>query len=436
MNRIIETIKRTTRIAMVGAFALTLIPASAGATTSEPPDVGAALFMPSDAATLGFDEYGIDSGMLMSPLQFIQRAGFDGADPAELEEVGVTSITDLMLDPIDGTLQPGEPQTSFYSMISTYESAELAEADFDDSWSSLDEDDEIEILDEEPGFGTDSVMFKESYESEADGNVTIVTIEFVYENVQVDVAVIGYDKGVDLDLVASAADIVEEKVESLIDDGEIDRVPVPGLSMRTPRYEAEELVPGRSYYIVYNGEAIIDAYFPDSVVPSQQRVDDYRVVGQYGTSVEFQLGDEVDDSDPLLRPRVTLFESAADAERYVEDRVDDLTSTGDYTDVQEVDVPEGTYDGGAVSAVTYGWSDKSGDYQTTRLHVQDGRYVYDVALTGFTAPDLDVLIAMLDDAIDCGQNGCAETLEPPAELMTYFEAQREIWLSEQDAAGS
>lgn len=437
MNRIIDTIKRTTRIAAVGAFALTMLPVTTQAAVATPLDAGAAVFMPSDAAALGFEDYGIDSGMVMSPLQFIQRAGFDGAaDPAELEEVGITSITDLMLDPIDGTLQPGEPQTSFYSMITAYESVELAEADFESTWSPSEPDDEIEILDEEPGFGSDSVMFQEGYESDVDGKVTIVTIEFVYGNVQADVSVIGYDQGVDLDLVASAADIMEEKVESLVDDGEIDRVPVPGLSMRTPRYEGEELIPGRSHYIIYNGEAIVDAYDVDSSVTLQDRADEFGMIGYYASSVEFQLGDEPGMDDPLLRPRIASFANADDAETYVEHRIDDLASTGDFENIEELDVPAGVYEDGAILALTYTTEDAYGTYEVTRVMVQDGTYVYDLALTGFTAPDLDVLLAMLDDAIDCGQNGCAETLEPPAELMSYFQEQREVWASEQDGAGS
>lgn len=437
MNAIIPKIKRAARIAAVGAFALTLIPTGVGARTTEPLDTGAALFMPADAAALGFDDYGIDSGMIMSPLQLIQRSGFDGAaDPDELEEIGITSIADLMLDPIEGTLEPGEPQTSFYSMISTYESAELAEADFESMWRSDEPDDEITVLDENPGFGSDSIMVREGYESDVDGSVTIITITFIYENVQADVAVIGYDESVDAALVASAADIVEEKVESLIDDGEIDREPVPGLSMRTPRYEGEQLLPGRSHYIIYNGEAVITAYDADSAAVLQDRADEFGMVGYFGSSVEFQLGDEPAANDPLLRPRIVSFADADDAEGYIENRIDDLASTGDFEDIEELDVPAGVYDDGAVLALTYTFEDASGVYETTRVMVQEGEYVYDLALTGFTAPDLDVVLAMLDDAIECGQNGCAETLDPPAELMNYFAEQLDYWEDELNAANN
>jgi hypothetical protein len=431
MNRIIETIKRTTRIAAVGAFAVTLLPATSQAAVTEPLDTGAALFMPADAVALGYENYGIDSGMVMSPLQFLQRSGVDSVEsPEELEETGITSISDLMLDPIDGTLQPGEPQTSFYSTITAYESAELAEADFQSTWRPAESDDEITILDENPGFGADSVMFQEGYESESDGTVTIKTITFIYENVQVDVAVIGYDEDVDPDLVAAAADIVEEKVESLIDDGEIDRDPVPGLSMRTPRYEGEGLVPGRAHYFIYNGEALVDAYYADSTEEVQDRADEYDIIAFYGTSVEFQLADATRDDDPLLRPRIASFATADDAEVYVESRIDDLISTGDFENIEELDLPAGAYEDDAALALTYGYTDATGTYEATRVVVQDGTSVYDLTLTGFTAPDLDVVLSMLDDAVACGQSGCAETLEPPAELMSYFEEQQEIWMNE------
>lgn len=436
MNAIISKIKRAARIAATGAVALTFIPVGAGATSLEPLDVGAALFMPTDAATLGFEDYGIDSGMIMSPMQFVQRAGLDRVDPDELDAIGMTSVVDLMLDPIDGTIPPGAGQLSFYSMITTYESSELVESDFESTWSSSELDDEIEILDDEPGFGSDSVMFQEGYESDEDGTVTIVTISFIYENVEANVSVVGYDETVDPYLVVSAADIVEEKLESLIDDGEIDRAPVPGLSMRTPRYEGDHLVPGRSHYAIYNGEAVVDAYDVDSAEVLQERADEYGMIGYYASSVEFQLGDEPGADDPLLRPRIASFSNAGDAEEYVESRIEDLAGTGDFENIEEIDVPAGIYEDGAVLALTYEIELASGTYEVTRVMVQDGKYVYDLALTGFTAPDLDVVLSMLDDAIDCGQNGCAETLEPPAELMSYFEEQRAIWASELDGAGA
>ncbi|MGH2550841.1 MAG: hypothetical protein ACRDHN_15715, partial [Thermomicrobiales bacterium] len=62
MNTIISKMKRTAQIGVVAAFALTLLPVSAGARTTEPLDVGAAVLMPSDAAAIGYEDYGVYLG--------------------------------------------------------------------------------------------------------------------------------------------------------------------------------------------------------------------------------------------------------------------------------------------------------------------------------------------------------------------------------------
>jgi hypothetical protein len=433
MNRIIETIKRTTRITAVGAFALTLLPSAAAAAGSEPVDLGAVLFMPADAATIGYDDYGVDLGGLFSIQQLVRQNIPDAEiSPEELESYGIEAVSNLILDPIQGTYEEDDPFTSFYSVATMYIDDSAADVDFDAIRDDYAADEAYEVLNDDAGVGDDSLMVREVYESEEDGTVTSVTVAFVIDRIEAEVSVIGYGVDIDEDVVTDAASVVEEKIISLLDSGDVNGAPAPNLSLSTPRYEGDELISGRSEYAIYDGQAIISAYDGGTADVLQARADEYGIVAQYVTSLEFRMGDELDETDPLLRPRATLFESAADAERYVENRADDLAETSDITNIDELDVPAGTYDDGAITALTYDWSDEFGDYEITRVFVQDGKHVYDLSLTGFTAPDLDVVFSMLDDAVECGQDGCVTTLEPPAELMRWFDEQRDYWLTELD----
>jgi hypothetical protein len=432
MNRIIETIKRTTRIAAVGAVALTMLPGSVGAAGTEPVDLGAVLFMPADAAAIGYDDYGVDLGGLFSVQQLVQKVTPDAEiDAEEFETYGIEAVTNLILDPIQGTYAEDDPFTSFYSVATLYTDDDAAAVDFDSIRDDYASDDAYEVLDDDAGVGDDSLMVREVYEEDG-RSVTMISIDFVIDNIEAEVSVIGYDVDVDEEVVADAAAVVESKVTSLLDSGEIDGAPAPNLSLSTPRYEGDDLVAGRSEYAIYDGQAIVSAYDVDTADVLQARAEQYGIVAQYVTSLEFQMGDDLDETDPLLRPRATLFESAADAERYVENRADDLAETSDVANIEELDVPTGTYEDGAITALTYDWSDQFGDYEITRVFVQDGTSVYDLSLTGFTAPDLDVVLSMLDDAVACGQGGCVDTLQPPAELMNWFGEQRDYWLTELD----
>ncbi|CAN5628577.1 hypothetical protein BH09CHL1_BH09CHL1_12880 [soil metagenome] len=437
MNTIISKMKRAAQIVAVGTFALTLVPAHVGAAIAKPLDAGAVLLMPNEVATLGYEGYGVDFGSLYSLQQLLLQADPDlEFEPEELEAWGITSFTNLILDPIGADEQSDEPMTSFYSAVTSYETDEFAETDFEEIRSEDEADENYEIIEADAGIGDDSYVFQEVYESDENLYVTTVTVAFQIGNAVADVSVIGYDEDVNSELAIEAAEIVAEKLESLIEDGEINGDPAPGLSMNTPRYEGEDLVSGRSEYTILDGQAVISAYNPDASEMLQERADEYGMVAQYTTSLEYQLGDELTDYDPLLRPRVTLFEDADEAERYVEDRSKELVGVDNVLDVEAVDVPEDVYSDGAISAVTYETENSEQTLEVTRVFVQDGEYVYDISLMGLTSPDLDVVLSMLDDAIDCGQQGCAATLNPPSELEQYFAEQREYWVTELDSSGS
>ncbi len=47
-------------------------------------------------------------------------------------------------------------------------------------------------------------------------------------------------------------------------------------------------------------------------------------------------------------------------------------------------------------------------------------------MSGNSAPEIDVLLVMLDDAINCGLEGCAEAIDAPVELLDYLDQQREF----------
>jgi hypothetical protein len=437
VNTIITTLKRTAQICAVGAFALTLVPAHVGAATSKPLDTGSVLLMPNDVVELGFEDYGVDFGSMYSLQQMLQDVNPDiTLETDEIEEWGVTTFTNLILDPIGTEDGSDEPITSVYSAVTSYLSADQAEADFDFIREEDEADENYDVLEEDAGIGNDSYVIHEVYESEEGFTVTTVTVEFLYENTVIDVSLIGYDEDVDPDLAIAAAEIVEDKLESLIEDGEINGEPAPGLSMNTPRSEGEYLVSGRSEYTIFGGEAVLSAYNLELSEVLQERADEYGMVAQYTTSVEYQLGDELTMYDPLLRPRVTLFEDADEAARYVEDRSEELVGVDNVLNVEAVEVPEDVYSDGAISAVTYETETPEETLQVTRVFVQDGELVYDLSLMGLTSPDLDVVLSMLDDAIDCGQEGCDMTLNPPTELEEYFDEQREYWVNELDSAGS
>lgn len=438
MNGITPTLKRIGHFVVAGAFALSLVPGAAGATRDEPLDSGSALLMPNDVATLGYEEYGVNMGSLLSwPQLVVESDPSAHLDPAEVETHGITSLTTLVLDPVVGVAAADSNGNSFYSSVTTFTTASRAEDDFASVRDQFETDPFYEMLDEDAGVGRDSLMFESTEEWDSDTTMTSVQISFLVANVQAEVAVWFYDDAaVDLDLVRAAAEIVEEKLDSLIDSGEIDGLTAPGLSMRTVRYEAVDFVTGRSEYTVFDGEAVMSAGTPELTEALQERADEYGMLAEYTSSLEFQVGDELSMYDPLLRPRVALFEHASDAERYVQERADDLTDSPNVFEVEEVDVPSGVYADGAISVVTYETELDWGTFEMTRLFVQDGRYVYDISLAGPLGPDLEIMFAMLDDTVECGRYGCAETIDPPAELLEYFAEQREYWINELDSAGS
>ncbi len=413
------------RAATIGAFAVSLLPIGVGARGAEMPlDLTVAMIQPADVAELGYEDYGYAIGSTYSWDEWFRQ--FVSADEPVVD-FGITTVTTLVLDPIGGIETTEGPRISFFSAADTYVDEEAAIEDYDvthDEWEDLG----AEMIDEDAGIGDESFIF--SYEETPDDSKyveTTVSVHFRIGDIQGDFSITGYDEEVDVDDAVELAERYAERIETLVADGEIDGEPVAGLTGRVPRYEGADLMTGRAHYVIYDGEAIVDAYDPESAEVQQERADAYNMIAQYASATELVMGDQPADDDPLLRSRVSVFDSAADAERYVNERFDDLADTVNISDVTELDIPRGIYDDGAISAVSYTYEYADGvEMAGTRIFVQDGEYVYDVVLSGFTAHDLDLVLALLDDALSCGQEGCAEPMSAPAELIKYLEAQREI----------
>ncbi len=124
--------------------------------------------------------------------------------------------------------------------------------------------------------------------------------------------------------------------------------------------------------------------------------------------------------------RVSKFAQADDAARYVAEApewVDGgyLNTETPYTNVEELDAADQIAAGDSSMTLSYeNVSFNGDDLQGLIAVVQDGRYVYEISIDGFTAPDTGLLQAMADQLLGCADGSCTEVTEVPAELMTYF----------------
>jgi hypothetical protein len=65
--------------------------------------------------------------------------------------------------------------------------------------------------------------------------------------------------------------------------------------------------------------------------------------------------------------------------------------------------------------------------EIAELIVRDGKYVYEVRLNGFEAPDLDAMMMVLADLGDCVEDGCTRTFDLPDELADFLAEQIETY---------
>ncbi len=432
MRTVSERLGKLARVAALGFFSLSLVPASGVTAAERPLDFGAALLMPADVAPFGFEDYGIDSGRYFSLQQMLaEGSDVDPNDPA-IEEIGMESVHNLFLHPIDRDGDKPGPATTVTSFIYVYDDEEHAEDGF-----ALFEDERDDPtatdLDGAPELGDESELTEYIDEmTDSGGTVDIHEFRFSFriDRVVAVVAVVGFDEEVDRDDVEAMTAYHETKLLGVMNDGEVDGRRTPGLDSISPRYDDENLVPSRSHYCVLNGQALVHAYDADRLESTQEWVEEFGVVGDYCALTKIMLPSS-EGTYALLNVEPMRFSRADGAAAFVADERETVEESEDLEDLEiiELDTQDLPFELDSALVFTYERSE-NGDYAAD-LFLQQGRLVMVIRLTGFSTPDVDVALAVAADAFACADETCYETLNPPAELLDYQEEQDEL-LAEQD----
>lgn len=425
-----QRVGKLARVAALGLYAATLLPATGLAASERPLDFGAALLMPADVAQFGFEDYGVDSGRYFSVQQMISEGSDVEPSDEEFEALGMESVHNLIIHPIGGMDEHPGPDITMVSFIYVYEDEEHAEEGFmileDES-----DDPTATDLDDAPELGDDSELTEYIDEVEDDGETyDLHSLDFSFRigRVTATISVNGWNEEVERDDVEEMAAFFEAKLLGVLENGRVDGERTPGLDSITPRYEADDLLPSRSHYCVLDGEVIVNAYNPDAKESLQEWVDDYGVVADYCSLTKVMLP-STDGAYLLLNVQPTRYSRAAEAARYIADE-DEYAQSDDsgYENVEIFDIDPGDlpFDADSVLAMTYTRDFNGTEMYVTDLLVQQGRLVISVRINGYSEPDLDVLIAVMGDAIGCSDSACYVTLNPPAELLDFQEEQDEL----------
>lgn len=422
---------RLARIAALGFFSLSLVPASGVAAAERPLDFGAALLMPADVAQVGFEDYGIDSGRYFSVQQMVDEgSSVDPSDPG-FDELGMESVHNLILHPIGGIEENTGPDITIVSFIFVYDD----EAHAEDGFAYLeDESDDPTAtdLDDAPALGDESEMTEYVDEVE-DGGVTYdfngIDYSFRIGRVSATVSVNGWDEEVDPAVVEELGAMLEAKLLGVIEEGRVDGHRTPGLDSIAPRYEGDNLTPSRSHYCILNGEALMQAYNPDGQASLQETVDDYGIVAGYCAMTKLMMPSD-DGAYALLTIMPTRFGQADDAERWVTGEEEFATAADSpYEDAEilDLDAEDLPFEADQALALTFKRDLGGEEGYITALLIQQGRTVIDVRIQGYSVPDLDVVIAVMADAVGCGESACYETQDAPAELLDFQAEQEELY---------
>jgi hypothetical protein len=432
---LVQRTGRLARVAALGLYAATLLPATGMAASERPLDFGAALLMPADVAQAGFEDYGIDSGRYFSVQQMIAEGSDIEPSQEEFEELGMESVHNLILHPIGGIQENSGPDITMVSFIYVYEDETHAEDGF--AFLEDESDDPTATdLDGAPQIGDESEMTEYTDEIQ-DGGETYdfhgVDYSFRIGRVTATVAVNGWNEEVDRDDVEALGALLETKVLGVLNEGRVDGVRTPGLDSIAPRYEGDNLVPSRSQYCVLNGEALLQAYNPDQQASLQETVDDYGITAGYCAMTKLLMPSD-DGAYALLSVMPTRFGQADDAERWVVDEEAFATaddSSYEDAEVLDVDIADLPFEADRVLAITFKRDLGGQEGYITALLIQQGRTMIDVRLQGYSAPELDVVIAVMADVVGCGESACYETQNAPAELLDY-QAEQEALYAELD----
>jgi hypothetical protein len=417
-------------IAAVGAIAAMLIPAGSRAQDAKALDLPAALISPADAASAGFSEYGLVMGWTANSEDLIYvmvQSGDASEDDArtQVEESGLGTIYSQSLHPILNPPEDGPLHgIAIQSSITSFPDADQAEAGLE--YMRLNSD--AEHVADAPEIGDYADMTEYDLPAGEVSELPLNAVDVVmrFDHVVATLSLLGYDADVEQADAVALAEVFGDKIDALINGEKIGTVYAPELSLMVPAYFDEGACVCRMQYTVVGGEAVPLSYLRDAQLDLQARADEYGMTSQFYQLVRFAGDGGSGGTDPSMYVRISKFAQADDAARYVEEAPDwveggYLNTETPYTNVEEVDEADQVAAGD--SAVTLFYENVS--FNGDALHgliavIQDGRYVYEISIDGFTAPDTELAQTMVDQLIVCADGSCTEVTEIPAELMTYF----------------
>jgi hypothetical protein len=428
----LHTFKRKAlSIAGVGAIVAMLIPTGVPAQSApEPLDLPITLLQPADVAGAGFENYGLVMGWTANnedlAYDMVNRQGYDEADAREgIEASGMGTIFFQSLHPIvetpsDGPLVGIAIETS----ITAFTDTEHAEDGID--FMRLGAEEEMDA--DPPSIGDYAEMGVLEFPAGEISELPLNEIDVVmrFDHVVARFSLLGYDTEVEQADAVALAEVFGEKVDALMNGEKIGATRAPELSLMVPTYFDEAACVCRMQYTVVGGQALPLSYLHDAQLDLEDRATEYGMASQFYQLVRYAGDGASGGTDPSMYVRISKFSQADDAARYVADAPDwvdggYLNTETPYTNVVEADAADQIAAG--ESAVTLSYDNVSfngDDLQGLIAIVQDGRYVYEVSIDGFTAPDTELLQQMVDQLLGCADGSCTGITEVPAELMTYF----------------
>lgn len=421
-------IARVFRSCAVVLFAATMLPISGAAAVERPTDFSAGLLSPADVAEFGFDDYGVDSGRFMSLPQMIRDSGGPNWDDPVFEEAGIERVYVMQVHPIGGLDEHSGPDINFSSIIFVFEDEETADEGFD-FYHDESDDPTATDHDDAPSVGDESELTEYVDVWEEDGETREYHgFDFTFRigTVMATVSIHGYDETLDRDMVDELGIFFFEKIETLLEDGEVNGGRPPALDLLVPRYEGIEVLPSRSHYCVIDGEAVLHAYDPGADEVSNKRIDRFDLVANYCNIQKLLIGESADEY-LLLNVEPNRFKTSSGAGEYIATTIQESGDTIDSFEAEEVDVDDLPFE--VDEAWVYSYNRQFGDFEleVTELVVRDGKYVYEVRLNGFEAPPIDVLVDVMSDTMTCAEEPCTTTLDLPESVLDHIEDQAEIY---------
>jgi hypothetical protein len=417
-------------LAAIGAFTLAMVPLhGASAQASLPLDLPITLLQPADVAGAGFDDYGLVMGWIATnedlTYDMVNRQGYEEVDARQgVEASGMGTIFFQSLHPIatpaDGPLVGVAIETS----ITAFSDTAHAEDGIDFMRLAEPED----MVADPPEIGDYTEMSETEYPAGQVSELPLHEIDVVmrFDNIVARFSLLGYDSDVEQVDAVALAEVYGGKIDALINGEKIGTTRAPGLSLMIPAYFDEGACVCRMQYTVVGGETVPLSYLHDAQLDLQARVAKFGISSQFYQLVRFAGDGGNGGTDPSMYVRVSKFAQADDAARYVAEApewVDGgyLNTETPYTNVKELDAADQVAAGDGSVTLSYENVSFNGDnLQGLIAIVQDGRYVYEISIDGFTAPDTGLLHVMTDQLLGCADGSCTAITEIPTELMAYF----------------